>query len=99
MTAKEETVAAPKASEKPMAAAADYSKKRVVMVTGGTGLVGKGIEAFISECPEAAKNESWVYLSSGDGDLRNPVQPLCSQRVGSCTLFGGGNLSAVLPRG
>ena len=25
----------------------DHSKKRVVMVTGGTGLVGKGIEAFV----------------------------------------------------
>lgn len=35
------------------------NKKRVVMVTGGTGLVGKGIEAYISECPEAAANESW----------------------------------------
>lgn len=47
------------------------NKKRVVMVTGGTGLVGKGIEAYISECPEAAANESWIFLSSKDGDLRD----------------------------
>jgi hypothetical protein len=43
---------------------ADRTKKRVVMVTGGTGLVGKGIRAFVDECPEAKANESWVYLSS-----------------------------------
>lgn len=43
---------------------ADRAKLRVVMVTGGTGLVGKGIQAFVNECPEAAANESWVYLSS-----------------------------------
>jgi FlaA1/EpsC-like NDP-sugar epimerase len=42
----------------------DRSKQRVVLVTGGTGLVGKGIQAFIEECPEAKANESWVYLSS-----------------------------------
>ena len=54
-----------------MAPLADRSKKRVIMVTGGTGLVGKGIEAFIADCPEAAANESWVYLSSKDGDLRS----------------------------
>jgi GDP-L-fucose synthase len=56
-----------------MAAAADYSKKRIVMVTGGTGLVGKGIEAFIADCPEARANESWIYLSSKDGDLKDPM--------------------------
>lgn len=51
----------------------DRSKKRIVLVTGGTGLVGKGIEAFISSDPVAAAEESWVYLSSKDGDLRDPV--------------------------
>jgi hypothetical protein len=49
------------------------NKKRVVMVTGGTGLVGKGIEEFISECPEAKANESWIFLSSKDGDLCDAV--------------------------
>ncbi|CAK0911626.1 unnamed protein product [Prorocentrum cordatum] len=39
-----------------------------VLVTGGTGLYGKAIEAVIKE-DEAAKNEEWVFLSSKDGDL------------------------------
>ncbi|CAK0907175.1 unnamed protein product [Prorocentrum cordatum] len=39
-----------------------------VLVTGGTGLYGKAIEAVIKE-DEAAKDEEWVFLSSKDGDL------------------------------
>jgi len=39
-----------------------------VLVTGGTGLYGKAIEAVIKE-DETAKNEEWVFLSSKDGDL------------------------------
>ena len=41
--------------------------KKVVLVTGGTGLVGKGIEAYLKGVhrPE----ETWVYLGSKDGDL------------------------------
>jgi len=40
-----------------------------ILVTGGTGLVGKGIEAAVKS--EGAKpNEKWVYLSSKEGDLR-----------------------------
>ena len=65
-----------KASSKTRASQApvgDHTKARVVLVTGGTGLVGKGIEAFIADCPEAKANESWVFLSSADGDLRDPV--------------------------
>ncbi|CAM9206250.1 unnamed protein product [Phaeothamnion confervicola] len=40
------------------------------MVTGGTGLVGKGIEEFVSTDPEAQAEEMYVFLSSKDGDLR-----------------------------
>ena len=40
----------------------------VVLVTGGTGLVGKGIEAAVQK--EGVAGERWVYLSSKDGDLR-----------------------------
>jgi hypothetical protein len=69
---------ATKVERQEMAPLADHSKKRVIMVTGGTGLVGKGIEAFISDDAEAARNESWVFLSSKDGDLTKMVgnQPL-----------------------
>jgi len=38
-------------------------------VTGGSGLVGKGIEATIER--EKPTNERWVYLKSRDGDLRD----------------------------
>ncbi|CAE7906546.1 ger, partial [Symbiodinium sp. KB8] len=40
----------------------------VILVTGGTGLVGKGIQKVIAE-DDLAKNEKWVFLSSKDGDL------------------------------
>jgi|TARA_B100000524_G_scaffold103056_1_gene49521 GDP-L-fucose synthase len=43
--------------------------KVVVMVTGGSGLVGCGIEAALRKSPNA--NERWVFLSSKDGDLRD----------------------------
>ena len=41
----------------------------VVLVTGGTGLVGKAIEAYVSR--HALPGERWVFLSSRDGDLRS----------------------------
>ena len=40
-----------------------------VLVTGGRGLVGKGIEAVIKR--QNPKNENWVFLGSKDGDLRD----------------------------
>ncbi len=40
-----------------------------MLVTGGTGLVGKAIEAVVTR--EAKTNESWIFLSSKDGDLRD----------------------------
>jgi GDP-L-fucose synthase len=45
------------------------SDQKVIIVTGGTGLVGKGIEAALAK-GEARDNERWVFLSSKDGDLR-----------------------------
>lgn len=44
------------------------SSKKVILVTGGTGLVGRAIKEII----EAEKNsdESWIFLGSVDGDLR-----------------------------
>jgi len=48
-------------------------ERTVVMVTGGSGLVGKAIQEVI-EAEEGTLNERWVYLSSGDGDLTCPIQ-------------------------
>ena len=43
------------------------------MVTGGSGLVGKGIQAALANgrCGETPANEKWVYLSSKEADLRD----------------------------
>lgn len=40
---------------------------RVVLVTGGTGLVGKALEGVVNSSPNP--KEKWVFLSSADGDL------------------------------
>ncbi|XP_053695430.1 probable GDP-L-fucose synthase [Sabethes cyaneus] len=42
---------------------------QTVLVTGGTGLVGKAIEMVISD--EKPKNEEWVFVGSKDADLTN----------------------------
>ena len=43
--------------------------KTVVMVTGGSGLVGSAIRDFVDA--NLKENEEWVFLSSKDGDLRD----------------------------
>ncbi|CAJ1396756.1 unnamed protein product [Effrenium voratum] len=48
--------------------AAMAEKRSVIMVTGGTGLVGKAIQKVVEQ-DEEAKGEIWVFLSSKDGDL------------------------------
>lgn len=45
------------------------SRQNVIMVTGGTGLVGSALQAVVAE--QAVSNETWVFLSSKDGDLRD----------------------------
>jgi len=40
-----------------------------VLVTGGSGLVGKGIQAAVEK--EGLSGERWIYLTSKDGDLRD----------------------------
>jgi len=47
----------------------------VILVTGGTGLVGKAIEHVINTEPEGSRfgkkaGERWIFASSADGDLR-----------------------------
>ena len=44
---------------------------KVIMVTGGTGLVGSAIREVIEA--EHNAEEKWVYLSSKDGDLTDPA--------------------------
>ena len=41
----------------------------VVLVTGGSGLVGKAIQDFLAT--ETTTPEKWIFLSSKDGDLRD----------------------------
>lgn len=43
------------------------SSKMVVMVTGGSGLVGQAIRTFVEE--HANSSEEWIFLSSKDGDV------------------------------
>ena len=45
-------------------------ESKVILVTGGSGLVGKGIEAVVNEEADQHLNEEWVFLRSSDGDLR-----------------------------
>lgn len=46
----------------------ENAPQKVILVTGGTGLVGRAIETVIKE--ENNTNEKWVFLGSKDGDLR-----------------------------
>lgn len=43
------------------------SNKKIIMVTGGSGLVGKAIQKVIKE--EDNKDEEWIFLSSKDANL------------------------------
>jgi len=42
--------------------------KKVILVTGGTGLVGEGIRHIIAT-EEKREDEEWVFASSKDADL------------------------------
>lgn len=61
-----------------MAAAQEGTKSgdaatSIILVTGGTGLVGAAIQAYINE-DSSTTNEKWIYLSSKDGDLRSRTE-------------------------
>ena len=45
------------------------SEKKIVLVTGGTGLVGSAIKYVIEHENDANKNEEYIFLSSKDVDL------------------------------
>jgi len=44
------------------------SEKRIILVTGGSGLVGKAIETVVNQ-GEKEENEEWIFLSSKDVNL------------------------------
>ncbi|TFK25450.1 epimerase-domain-containing protein [Coprinopsis marcescibilis] len=51
----------------------------VILVTGGTGLVGKAIQHIIQTEPPTSRfakrpGETWIFASSAEADLRNPEQ-------------------------
>jgi len=41
---------------------------KVVLVTGGSGLVGSAIKKVV-ETEEKREDEKWIFLGSKDGDL------------------------------
>jgi len=45
------------------------AEKSVILVTGGSGLVGQGIKDYVEN--DANPDEEWVFLSSKHGDLRD----------------------------
>ena len=50
----------------------------VILVTGGSGLVGKAIEHVINTEPEGSRfgkkpGETWIFASSKDGDLKSSL--------------------------
>lgn len=47
----------------------DTMAQSVIMVTGGSGLVGAAIRDYVAE--NALEGEQWIFLSSRDGDLRS----------------------------
>jgi radical SAM superfamily enzyme YgiQ (UPF0313 family) len=42
--------------------------KKVIMVTGGTGLVGHAIQTVVKE--ERRDDEEWIFVGFKDADLR-----------------------------
>jgi len=48
------------------------SGKKVILVTGGTGLVGKGIQTVVEAEPK--ENETWIFLGSKDGNLMSETE-------------------------
>lgn len=58
----------------------DCKKNNVILVTGGTGLIGKAIQKVIEEEKNSgglAKNEEWVFVGSKDANLWYLYYILC----------------------
>lgn len=46
-----------------------HEKVKIILVTGGTGLVGKAIEHIVGNGGKEG-NENWVFVGSKEADLR-----------------------------
>ena len=44
------------------------AEHKIILVTGGSGLVGKALEEVVAT-EEKRPDETWILLSSKDGDL------------------------------
>lgn len=44
---------------------------KTILVTGGSGLVGKAIEELVNS--EARNNEKWIFVNSRDANLWYPL--------------------------
>ena len=51
-------------------ASLEGNSKRI-LVTGGSGLVGKGVQRALEDPANRRSDETWIFLSSKDGDLRD----------------------------
>ena len=56
-----------------MESSKETEERMVILVTGGTGLVGKALEKIVND-DEGHGDEQWIFLSSKDGDLRDREQ-------------------------
>lgn len=41
----------------------------IILVTGGTGLIGRALQQVVEEAEWKCPNERWIFLSSKEGDL------------------------------
>ena len=51
----------------------DSITKKTILVTGGTGLIGQGIQWALEngkECFRKRQEETWIFVNSKDADLR-----------------------------
>jgi GDP-L-fucose synthase len=49
------------------------SGKKRILVTGGSGLVGRAIQEALQK-GDQREGEEWIFLASKDGDLRYRVE-------------------------
>ena len=49
----------------------ESAEKKVIVVTGGSGLVGRAIREVVEELGGKQEGEEWIFLASKDADLTN----------------------------
>jgi GDP-L-fucose synthase len=78
------------------AAAAPPQETSVVLVTGANGMVGRCVQDVTATSPPQA-NRRWVFVTSSDGDLRDPtvVDALFAQHRPTHVLHCAARLSSV----